>query len=348
LPGQAEDLTLELYQRRLAVSDKVTASTQRLWQGIDGNNLDSEWDKYQSQFAMQAYNGQLASATMTNNYLTQISAIQGFDEQPYISSPDLHAGVAPDGRGLTPLLYGAVTETKTATGAGYALRDAMQVGAGFLAMAMKTVIADMGRQHDMVSSLGRGYKTYVRAVSPGACSRCAVLAGTYSSAVAFPRHPNCQCIAVPMNDPRRLNMRKYENPSDYFESLTLAEQERIFTTAGSQAIRDGADINQVVNARRGASGISYSGAIGNSTRPNSGRKLTPITIGKWPDGKPRQIFVTSEGTTKRGMYARGVRNDPTRTTSKYRLMPEQIYLEAGNDPVFARELLERYGYIHKM
>lgn len=43
----------------------------------------------------------------------------------------------------------------------------------------------------------------------------------------------------------------FTGPGDYFESLDRAEQDKIFTKAGAQAIRDRADINQVVNARRG-------------------------------------------------------------------------------------------------
>lgn len=41
------------------------------------------------------------------------------------------------------------------------------------------------------------------------------------------------------------------NPRAYFDSLDEAQQNRLFTKAGAQAIRDGADLNQVVNSRRG-------------------------------------------------------------------------------------------------
>lgn len=41
------------------------------------------------------------------------------------------------------------------------------------------------------------------------------------------------------------------DPRAYFATLDEAEQNRIFTNAGAEAIRDGADIGRVVNARRG-------------------------------------------------------------------------------------------------
>lgn len=94
----------------------------------------------------------------------------------------------------------------------------------------------------------------------------------------FKRHPGCDCDAIPLaewdddetNDARR---DWIFDPGTYFDSLTEDQQDKIFTKAGAQAIRDGADINQVVNARRGMT-----------------------TAGKCP-------AYTLEGTTKRGVAA---------------------------------------------
>jgi hypothetical protein len=43
------------------------------------------------------------------------------------------------------------------------------------------------------------------------------------------------------------------DPNAYFRSLSTQDQDRIFTNAGAQALRDGADMGRVVNARRGMS-----------------------------------------------------------------------------------------------
>jgi hypothetical protein len=92
---------------------------------------------------------------------------------------------------------------------------------------------------------------------------------------------------------------------DAFRSMTPAQQTRIFTAAGAQAIRDGADINQVVNARRGVS------VAGRTTR---------------------------EGTTSRGLAG-------MRLQGRARLMPEQIYAQAHGNRDLALQMLRQHGYL---
>lgn len=91
------------------------------------------------------------------------------------------------------------------------------------------------------------------------------------------------------------------NPRAYFDGLSEAEQDRIFTQAGARAIRDGADMSQVVNARRGM-----------------------FTAGR------RRL--TRESITRFGVARPG------------RLMPEQIYTQAGTRDE-AITLLRQHGYL---
>jgi hypothetical protein len=56
------------------------------------------------------------------------------------------------------------------------------------------------------------------------------------------------------------------DPKRYFDSLSAAEQSRQFTVAGAEAIRSGADVAQVVNARSGM----YSAAGQSLTRSAAG------------------------------------------------------------------------------
>lgn len=341
-----ETLTRDLYERRLSLQNTVVTRTQVLWGRIPFENLDVGWGQVAPSIMNEVINGQLASATLSTPYVTAVGESLGFQEKPAVTDPRLYAGVAPDGRELEPLLYGAVATTKQAVKAGMGL-EAMLSGAAFLAAAVKSAMADMGRMADMNLTIGRGYKTYIRAVSPNACSRCAILAGMYSAAIAFQRHPNCQCIAVPAPNLQRAKQMNFaDSPEDYFSSLSVAEQNRIFTVAGAKAIRDGADIYQVVNARRGASGIAY-GSRYNPPNPNSGARLQPVRIGTRPDGSPLLVYATGEGTTRRGFFGRAeiARGEAGHRTTTLRLMPEQIYKMAGNNPDRARELLIRYGYI---
>lgn len=114
------------------------------------------------------------------------------------------------------------------------------------------------------------------------------------------------------------------SPKSYFESLDDAEQNATFTKAGAQAIRDGANINQVVNARRGM----YTASIGNLT-----------------------VKATHEGVTSRGEFGhlqsdlRKRKGNRYRTSQTIRIMPEQIYREANGNREEAIRLLRRFGYL---
>lgn len=135
------------------------------------------------------------------------------------------------------------------------------------------------------------------------------------------------------------------SPEEYFENLTRAEQDRIFTKAGAEAIRNGASPISVVNARRGA---LTGGGLGKPAR------LIPTTIGVRADGSPLRVYLTGEGTTARGAFGRRerqlteayARSGQYRRTTTVRLMPEQIAVMAGGNADRWRELLKKYGYLY--
>lgn len=137
--------------------------------------------------------------------------------------------------------------------------------------------------------------------------------------------PHCDCVHVPATE-GRLKGAKSEglvtNPYDYFNSLSEREQDAIFTKYGAQAIRDGADIYQVVNARRGMS------------------------------AKGKRPFVSADSFyrryTKEGLGKRSVWRQRGGKTDRYgigRLTPEGIYAIAGGDRGVAEHLLRSNGYI---
>lgn len=178
---------------------------------------------------------------------------------------------------------------------------------------------------------------------------------------------NCDCIHVPATEDTSDDLRT--NPEDYFESLSHAEQDRVFTKAGAQAVRDGADMNQVVNARRGAVGLSRAG--GRLTREEQRMLRGGRDRGRLQrtDVFGQQVFTTTEGTTTRGVAGRRLREqgagtvreaaetvtrrgragDVQRRVSRRRvqtprLMPESIY-EIASSRDEAVRLLRRFGYI---
>ena len=214
------------------------------------------------------------------------------------------AGSASDGRGLRGLLDFT--------------RDP-RVTDYLFALIVSTQLQDAARGAASVAIAARPKVTgYVRMLNPPSCSRCAVLAGRrYRWNAGFERHPKCDCRHVPASEDTAGDLTT--NPHAYFESLSKAEQDSAFTKAGAQAIRDGADAGQVVNARRGME------------TAQRGRLTRTKAFGQ-------DLYVTSEGMTKRGTaYA-------ARGGKKVRLMPESIY-ELAEDRADAIRLLKAHGYI---
>ena len=176
-------------------------------------------------------------------------------------------------------------------------------------MMVLTEIADAGRGAAGVQIAARPRVGYVRMLNPPSCSRCVILAGRfYRWNQGFLRHPRCDCTHVPTmvtDQAEAFAHGLIDDPYEAFERMSEAEQNRVFTNAGAQAIRDGADMYQVVNARRG---MKYRGAF------------------------------TTEGTSKHGWAGQILRKGQKRMT------PETIYrLNPSREQ--AVEALRAQGYI---
>jgi hypothetical protein len=228
------------------------------------------------------------------------------------------------------------------------------VGGSALSTIVRTQVADAGRSATGVAMHARSaVKEYVRMLTPPSCSRCVILAGKrFKAQEAFDRHERCDCVNVPAVEDVADDIMT--DPKAYFESLSATDQDRYFTQAGAQAIRDGADMNQVVNARRGAAGLSQPGRLTAAEQKmlRGGRDRGYL---QRVDVYGRQVYVTTEGTTRRGVAGKklgawsddavkveGVRNRRARTP---RLMPEACYELAGGDREEALRLLRRFGYL---
>lgn len=137
---------------------------------------------------------------------------------------------------------------------------------------------------------------------------------------------NCDCRHVPVLEDYGNDL--VTNADEYFKSLSRAEQDRIFTKAGAEAIRNGADLNQVVNARRGMS------------RAQSGRQARDAY----------GFYSTTSGTSRRGLYGSSQTTFNRRTgarrraVNRPRLMPESIQEIARDHDDYLR-LLRLYRFI---
>jgi hypothetical protein len=154
----------------------------------------------------------------------------------------------------------------------------------------------------------RRVKRYVRALRGKSCARCVILAGRLYYVSAFQRHPRCDCYMIPAAEDSPGDWAT--DPSVYFDGLTDDEQNTVFGGAGAEAIRLGADMAQVVNARDG---------------------ITTV----------QGLAVTTTGTTRRGLAGQRLQGAP-------RLMPDEIFQLAdaqGWDRAEVLRQLRRFAYV---
>ncbi|ROT29859.1 hypothetical protein [Micromonospora sp. HM5-17] len=324
--AETDRLALEHYRMRRRLADAVARAARREWRRLAVADLSGSWDALLPRLLVVLAGAQRAAAAMADGYLDRVLAAQEVDaaaEGAVVASA--LAGVASDGRELASLLREPVITAKSAIGRGATPVRALATGYAHLDMIVRTQVADAGRAADQVALVARRAASgYVRMVVGATCARCIILAGRwYAWNRGFQRHPRCDCVHIPAREDRADEVRT--DPRALFNTMSREEQDRVFTRAGAQAIRDGADISQVVNARRG-----MSTAAGQAGR----RRLVRDEMG---------LYTTREGTTRRG-YA-GQLLGAQRGGRAVRLMPESIYELAGGSRDEAIRLLRVHGYL---
>lgn len=350
------ELALAHMRRRKILAKRAAQEIAKLWARVDRTDIGRSWIASLPAVLTILEPAQLLAASAADAYLDDLADAYDTDgRRTGRLRPASLAGVASDGRDLATLMYQPAITSLQAIQQGASVPQAMASGRLQLDMISRTQVADAGRAADAAALVARAEMAgYVRVLSPPSCSRCVILAGRfYGWNAGFNRHPRCDCVHVASPN-RRTGDDLTTKPRGYFDSLSEAEQDRAFTKAGAEAIRLGADPAQVVNARRGAAGLTPAGARITAEEARllrGGRdigRLQPVDV----FGRP--LFVTTEATTVRGTA--GVRLGAKETGRKKvgaryrsarppRLMPESILQIAGNDRQEALRLLKRFGYI---
>ncbi|MCZ2837147.1 VG15 protein [Modestobacter sp. VKM Ac-2985] len=223
----------------------LLASSRRAWAGM-GADFDSSWSEVAPGLVTVTAAGQLAAARAATEYVPAVLEETGQPDQPEAQvRPQAFAGRAADGRSLGGLLYGAVVHAKTAAGTGAAPAVALEVGGRWLDTLVQTVTADAARQATQAEIAIRPDMGFLRMVNPPCCGRCAILAGRwYRYDAGFPRHPQCDCSAVPSTQEgwRQLSV----SPTELFDrgdvrGLTRRERDRLAA---------GEDLHKVINESR--------------------------------------------------------------------------------------------------
>ncbi|PRX90832.1 hypothetical protein [Allonocardiopsis opalescens] len=302
-------------QARLAAAAATRAGAA--WREVDTTEIRGDWAARLPGVLAMLTSGQYAAAQLSDPYLARL--LGGAAPPAAAPVPAALAGVASDGRDLATLLMQPAAAALAYLAAGRPLADAMALGLALLDMIVRTQVADAARVADLIGLAARpGVVAYTRVVQLPACARCIILAGqTYPWSTGFERHPNCDCALVPL---RPGVDDAPDSPRELFEQMAREQQDRRFGAAAAAAIRAGADIAQVVNARRG---LTVAG----------GREFT------------------TEGTSARGLSGRilgQLRRVPGyqyRMSTVPRPTAEQLIADARGDHAEAIRLLRRFGYL---
>lgn len=299
--------------RHKADTEKLTSAAferaGKAWKRVNPGSIVASWQTLSAGVIGAVMLAQTETIENSNDYIDFAFNEQNIDGLDARLRPAAIVGTMPaTGATLDAALAGVAFHTLDHIGRGHSVRDAVDGGMLELAQLVQYAVADASRASAQIrigttqTSVG-----YTRVVSAGCCARCAVLAGRfYRWNTGFLRHPNCLCLHFPTTAVGATETAT--DPYTQFEALSPREQDRIYTKSGAEAIRNGADMNQVVNARRGMT--------------TSGR-------------------FTSEGSSRRGYYR--ITSDAGKAGKRRLSVDELLRRSGGSKEAFVR-LLNEYGY----
>lgn len=308
---------------RLRTARAAARATHALWQQVDRSNLISSWTVLLGSVLAVVTAAQLQTAQASEPWLERLLGTDPDRPQSDRLNPASLTGMDGTGRPLAGVLMAPAWAALRAVADGQPIVQAIARGQYLLDALVRTAIADTGRSADQVSMAVRPAVTsYIRVVNGGACPRCLILAGReYPFNAAFQRHPRCTCGQEPVT---REHQPRAASPQELYDAMPAEQRRKAFGAAAVKAIDEGADIAQVVNARRGMASATVYG---------------------------RRLQTTTEGVTRRGLAGKRLGDFQKRAGSRYavsrtpRLMPEEIF-RLADDRAHALRLLRLHGYLY--
>jgi len=270
-------------RERARLAEAARHRARQAWAAVDPQAISPTWAAQVPALLLALTATQHTAASSADAYLAGVLGERNAAEPSGGSvNAAQFAGIASDGRDLASLLALPGIAALTALSQGMPLARAMAGGRALAELAAHTQVADAGRTADQVAMIARRQQGYVRMVVGKTCSRCIILAGRwYRWSAGFRRHPKCDCVGIPAAEDTADELRT--DPRKTFESMTAAEQDGVFGKAGAQAIREGADMAKIVNARRGMQTAA------------DGRLYTTEAAGRRPRLMPEQIYIEARG-----------------------------------------------------
>lgn len=372
----AGEVALAFQASTATISGRLSAILATLWAQIDPSDPRGSWAALSPQAEGAFVAAQLVAAGQADGYVLAALAAQGVVQAPLeprsfanpgrvsgpgalLVDPVAFAGQAASGLALNDLLAIPASRVATARQSGVSARDALTAGGHSLRMYAETEIPDAARLASQVSMSANHVTGYVRYVGLKCCSRCAILSGrVYRLSRGFRRHPRCRC-----------GMRPYRAGDEAPDPMALFRDGRItdLTRAERAAIELGADLNQVVNAKRGlyvAGGEQFT-TEGTTLSGVAGARILARNIAERGGAGPNAVYTNNfaisrrevaEATAKYGpLMARGnpflrrgalggTQVVPGRLRSAGRPSVSTI-MRTAESPEAARLLLMNYGYL---
>lgn len=319
-------LARSYHAEQRAAMDVALADIAAQWRRI-GPRFDTGWLLVGPYIAATVTEAQRDIVKRANEYVPAILEDVGdtaYVEPEVAPAPSGLIGLTGAGYPMADSLSTATIQAKTAIANGSTTPQALELAGSWLAQSSLTVMADTMRGAEGLGRYSRNVG-YIRMVHGGACGRCVVQAGKwFRTNAGFLRHPRCRCTHIPVSEDTGADWST--NPDSYFHSLGPEQQIKLMgSKANAQAVLDGADIGQVVNAYGRSSGMQYA-------------QVSPIKR----DARGNKF--TTAGTTRRAGAAQQQvalrRNGP----SQMRVMPETIYRRAPNREEALRQL-KLYGWV---
>lgn len=305
----APDAALAYYAAQGRIVDATATVLRQVWGRVRFTDLSRSWNETTDRALIAVSAGQQAAAQGADAYINAVTTETGIvaTAEGNVRAAAF-SGIASDGRSLDDLLRTPVVAVRAALRRGATRERAMQSGLFSLTRIGATQVQDAGRTAVGVAIAARPEITWwVRVLQLPSCSRCAILAGRrYRWNRGFERHPMCDCIHVPVTEDTANAIET--NPRKAIESGQVTG----ISEADMQAITDGADVSQVINAHRGMSTANVYG---------------------------QRVKITNEGVTRHG-----VAGQRGRSGRAPRLRPESIY-DIAKDRDDAIRLLRVHGYI---
>lgn len=265
----------DLFAAVTALDLDLSRRAEALWSRLDPVDLQGSFvADVLPELAAQTTQVQAAAADIGAGFTSRAVVTAELPPPPLVIAESF-AGVAADGGPLRGLLSQPLVSTYTALARGLEMPAALASGFDSMDQILATTVQDASRAaSSVVVAATREITFYVRAVEPGACGRCIVLAGRrYKWSQGFLRHPKCRCHMAPETV---VDESAIPSPKETFAAMSPAEQDAAFGQANARAIREGGDIYRVVNATARSSGMTT--PLDQRRRRPAGSKMTPQQI----------------------------------------------------------------------